>query len=169
MFGTCDIPVARLTLLNGDNASRKTTFCRIAAPQTTQYYGRTPFGVTVAVKVDYIRKVMTLEHPDAHLCQRLQAAMGTWLCSMSSDEYCLIVETHSDYLVDRVRMEVRDNKKIHPEHVIILFFEREGTKVKIHPIEFDKNGNVNGAPASYRRFCLEETERSITETKGIES
>ncbi len=71
-----------------------------------------------------------------------------------------MVETHSDYIVDRVRMGVRDNI-IRPENVSILFFERFGLDVKIHSLEVDELGNVLNAPPSYGQFFMEELDRSV--------
>ena len=72
------------------------------------------------------------------------------------------METHSDHLLDRVRMDVRDGKTgLKPEDVSILFFEEGELDVNIHSIRLDENGNVLDAPPSYRQFFMEETRRSI--------
>ena len=74
----------------------------------------------------------------------------------------LIVETHSDYILDRVRMDVRDKKTdLKPEDVSILFFEPGELDVKIHSIRLDEQGNVLDAPEGYRDFFMAETRRSI--------
>ncbi|MDD9818490.1 MAG: hypothetical protein OXU61_10230, partial [Gammaproteobacteria bacterium] len=72
------------------------------------------------------------------------------------------VETHSDYLLDRVRMDVRDNEsKLKPEDVSILFFERGDLDVRIHSLQLDKEGQVIDAPASYRKFFMDEMNRRL--------
>ena len=63
----------------------------------------------------------------------------------------LLIETHSDYLVDRVRMEVR-KKTIEPADVVILYFERARSEVTISPIQIDEDGNLLETPPSYRAF-----------------
>ena len=105
-----------------------------------------------------------LQQPEVHLHPSAQAALGTLFCSIASDDRRLIVETHSDYIIDRVRMEVRDAREsvgIQPSDVSILFFERGELDVKIHSIRIDSQGNVRDAPESYGRFFMEETRRSI--------
>lgn len=103
-----------------------------------------------------------LQQPEVHLHPSAQAALGSLFCDFADQERQLIVETHSDHLVDRVRMEVRDGKtNLTKDDVLLLFFERDGSDVKIHPIRFDEDGNVVGAPENYRQFFLEETTRSI--------
>jgi predicted ATPase len=73
---------------------------------------------------------------------------------------CLI-ETHSDYLVDRIRMEVRGGKVLKPEDVSLLYFERADGDVRIHSLEIDRMGNIVNAPKGYRQFFLEEEKRLL--------
>lgn len=103
-----------------------------------------------------------LQQPEIHLHPIAQAALGSFFCDVASWNQQLIIETHSDHLLDRVRMEVRDKTtKLTSDDVLVLFFERVRSDVKIHPIRFDEDGNVVGAPSSYREFFMEETNRSI--------
>ena len=72
------------------------------------------------------------------------------------------METHSDHLINRIRMDIRDGKgPLSPEQVSILYFERGELEVCIHSLRIDNAGNVLNAPASYGRFFMEETERSL--------
>ena len=103
-----------------------------------------------------------LQQPEVHLHPSAQAALGSLFCQIASRERQLIVETHSDHLLDRVRMDVRDGSgALKPEDVSILFFERDGLDVHIHSLEIDGEGNIENAPDSYRNFFMEETTRSL--------
>ena len=103
-----------------------------------------------------------LQQPEVHLHPSAQAELGTLFCTIASQDVQLVIETHSDHLIDRIRMDVRDGKTaLKPEDVRILYFEREGLDVKIHEIWWDKSGNVMNSPPGYRRFFMEEVERSI--------
>ena len=74
----------------------------------------------------------------------------------------LIVETHSDHLIDRVRMDIRDKKTdLRAEDVSILFFEPNDLDVTIHSLRLDDNGNVLDAPPTYRQFFMTEMQRSL--------
>ncbi len=106
--------------------------------------------------------VFLLQQPEVHLHPSAQAALGSLLCSIAGSGRQLVVETHSDYIIDRVRMDVRDEKTdLKPEDVSILYFERGESGVKIHSIKLDELGNVLDAPDSYGAFFMEETRRSI--------
>ena len=103
-----------------------------------------------------------LQQPEVHLHPSAQAALGSLLCQIASPDRQLVVETHSDHLLDRVRMDVRDGTgHLQPEDVSILFFERSGLDVRIHSLRIDQEGNVQHTPDGYRRFFLEETQRSL--------
>ena len=126
------------------------------------------YGVSQALPVltELLRKdqpsMFLLQQPEVHLHPSAQAALGTLFCGIASLQRQLIVETHSDHLLDRVRMDVRDRTtNLKPEDVSILYFEPDGLDVKIHSLTLDDNGNVLNAPLGYRRFFMEEMRRSI--------
>ena len=110
-----------------------------------------------------------LQQPEVHLHPSAQAALGSLFCRIAGKQRRiagrrrqLVIETHSDHLLDRVRMDVRDGKgELKPDDVSILFFERGNLDVRIHSLRLDEEGNVLGAPPSYRRFFMEETKRSL--------
>ena len=103
-----------------------------------------------------------LQQPEVHLHPSAQAALGSLFCQVARGDRQLVVETHSDHLLDRVRMDVRDDRTLlKPADVSILYFERKGLDVRIHSLTIDENGNICGAPDGYRTFFLEETRRSL--------
>ena len=103
-----------------------------------------------------------LQQPEVHLHPSAQAALGSLFCQVASSGRQLVIETHSDHLMNRVRLDIRDGTSpLSPDDVSILYFEREDLDVKIHPLWIDEEGNVLGAPDSYGRFFMEETARSL--------
>ena len=103
-----------------------------------------------------------LQQPEIYLHPSAQAALGSLFCSIAGPDRQLVVETHSDYIIDRVRMDVRDKKTdLKPEDVSILYFERGDSDVKIHSIRLDEHGNILDAPEGYRQFFADELTRSI--------
>ena len=103
-----------------------------------------------------------LQQPEVHLHPSAQAALGSLFCQVAGAGRQLVVETHSDHLMDRVRMDVRDGvSALKPEDVSILFFERKDLDVHIHSLRIDGEGNILDAPDGYRSFFMEETRRSL--------
>jgi len=101
-------------------------------------------------------KLFLVQQPEVRLHPKGQAALGTFFATLvAKEDKHLAIETHSDFLVDRVRLEVAKGT-IRSEDVLILFFERRGIKTKVHTIMLDQQGNVTGAPRSYRNFFLSE-------------
>ncbi|MCY4675201.1 MAG: AAA family ATPase [Bacteroidetes bacterium] len=107
-------------------------------------------------------RMALLQQPEVHLHPSAQAALGSLFCEIASQGRQLVIETHSDHLMDRVRMDIRDGKtNLKPEDVSILFFERNDLSVLIHSLRLDEEGNILDAPQSYRRFFMEEIRRSL--------
>ena len=106
--------------------------------------------------------LLLLQQPELHLHPSAQAALGSFFCHSAQEYRQLVVETHSDHLLDRVRMDIRDRRTtLQPDDVSILFFERNRLDVRIHSLRIDAEGNVLGAPDSYRQFFMDETRRSL--------
>jgi len=106
-----------------------------------------------------------LQQPEVHLHPRAQAALGSLIVNQAARrKQTFIVETHSDHLVDRIRMDVRKrdgDNTLKASDVIILYFERQEGRATIHPIELDDNGELVGVPPGYRRFFLDEERRLL--------
>ncbi len=107
-------------------------------------------------------RLILIQQPEVHLHPKAQAALGSFFVDMVSDGgKQFVVETHSDYIVDRVRQEVAA-KKISPESVALLFFEKVGAETTIHNIALDELGNIVDAPPTYREFFLNEELNLLT-------
>ena len=107
-------------------------------------------------------RMFLLQQPEVHLHPSAQAALGSLFCEIAGSGQQIVVETHSDYLIDRVRIEVRNGEiGLRPEDVSILFFERDGLEVNIHSLTIDEDGNIDGQPENYRKFFMEEIQRSL--------
>jgi hypothetical protein len=127
------------------------------------------YGVSqiLPILVDCIRgdqkATFLLQQPEVHLHPKAQAELGSFLGFLArNQEKRFLVETHSDYLVDRIRMDVRDRKNgLRPEDVSLLYFERQAGSVQIHQLVLDEFGNIKNAPPGYRSFFLEEERRFL--------
>ena len=102
-----------------------------------------------------------LQQPEVHLHPSAQAALGTLFCHLADEEHQLIVETHSDHLINRIRMDIRDRTTgLKSDDVSVLYFEQNEEGVSIHSLEIDTHGNMD-APESYGRFFMDEINREI--------
>lgn len=127
------------------------------------------YGVSQAlpILVDCLRGpdggTFLLQQPEVHLHPRAQAELGSLFGALTqSKKQRFVIETHSDHLVDRVRMDIRDGKTgIRPEDVSLLYFERKNGEVEIAHLELDAQGNIIDPPPGYRRFFLDEERRFL--------
>jgi predicted ATPase len=126
------------------------------------------YGVSqvLPIIVDAIREpprsIFLLQQPEVHLHPRAQAELGSFLATLAKQQQKrFIIETHSDYMIDRIRMDLRDGKHLEPDEVAILYFERTAGTAQIHPMEIDEFGNLVGDPPGYRQFFLEEERRLL--------
>ena len=103
--------------------------------------------------------ISLLQQPEVHLHPRAQAELSSLLATLASEgNRAFIVETHSDYMIDRARIEIKKGN-IRPEDVSLIYLEPKGNVVKVHNISFDKMANMEGVPPHYGEFFLEETNR----------
>jgi len=128
------------------------------------------YGVSqgLPVVVDALRakkgQTVLIQQPEVHLHPRAQASLGSLLAGLAvTEKKRFVIETHSDHLIDRIRMDVRDGVGgLKPTDVSIIYFERSsGSEVDIYPMTVDKLGNLCEAPCGYRRFFLEEERRFL--------
>ncbi len=126
-------------------------------------YGVSQFLPVIVELIEGNHPLLLLQQPEVHLHPRAQAGLGSILCTIADQNRQILVETHSDYLIDRVCREVRNQEKtqLKPEDVSILYFERAGPGVEIHNLRIDGEGNICGAPPSYRQFFMEEIDRNL--------
>ena len=106
-------------------------------------------------------KTFLMQQPEIHLHPRGQAELSSLLIDRVKEEgHNFVIETHSDYMVDRARIEIM-KKRIAPEDVSLIYLEPSGNHVKVHNIAFDDQANLLGAPSSYRQFFLKESDRLL--------
>ena len=100
-----------------------------------------------------------LQQPEVHLHPKAQAELSSLLATLAGKRNrSFIVETHSDYMIDRARIEIRKGT-ICPEDVSLIYFEPKGNIVKVHNIGFDEEANLTNVPPHYRDFFLKESKR----------
>ncbi len=113
--------------------------------------------------------LLIIENPESHLHPAGQAMIGT-LCALAAENGVqIILESHSDHILNSIRVTVR-KKILSPEHTAIYFFERDATagehKVDIVQPFIDENGRLDKRPGwkkkeiddkRHQKFCQEMT------------
>lgn len=99
-----------------------------------------------------------IQEPEIHLHPRAQAALGDVLFEMAArDRKRFLVETHSDFAIDRFRMNYKKNGRSDKPEGQILFFERRDKHNVVTPLVIGKSGELPAdQPNSYRQFFIRE-------------
>ncbi len=99
----------------------------------------------------------SIQQPEVHLHPRAQAALGDLLCEMAiSEEKRFLIETHSDFMIDRYRTSLRRARGKKPASQL-LFFERKNGRNWVKPLPIGDNGELPvKQPRSYRNFFIKE-------------
>ena len=99
-----------------------------------------------------------IQQPEIHLHPRGQAAFGELIYdTQKADNKTFIIETHSDYIVDRFRLCVNKNKEETEDEFQVLFFERTNDGNQVTPIKIQPNGKyADDQPQSFQEFFIKE-------------
>ncbi|NJL76712.1 MAG: DUF3696 domain-containing protein [Saprospiraceae bacterium] len=95
---------------------------------------------------------LIIENPEAHLHPSAQSKMGYFLGVMANSGIRLIVETHSDHIINGIQIAVAE-KKIDNESITINFFSHQenSTQPEVLPIKLKKNGELTDWPKGFFR------------------
>lgn len=105
---------------------------------------------------DRINSVILMEQPELHLHPAYQAKIADAFVNAvteqmkEEDTLRLIIETHSDTILNRIGRRVREGK-IHPEDVNIILFEKKpGEKTtQLRQTTFNQNGQIKEWPYGF--------------------
>ncbi len=94
--------------------------------------------------------IILIENPEAHLHPAGQALMGQFLSEVAQAGIQVLVETHSDHVLNGVRRAVKSETGITADQVAIHFFRprAEGTNQVISPMLNDL-GNIDHWPEGF--------------------
>jgi predicted ATPase len=114
------------------------------------------FGITyilpilVAVLSSSPGTLILVENPEAHLHPRGQAMMGELLARAAACGIQIIVETHSDHVLNGIRVAVHDGK-LSPDDVQLHYFQRredDGFAEVISP-NINRDGRIDRWPDGF--------------------
>ena len=136
-------------------------FRRADTPGITRPYRSTNVGfgltytlpVLVALLSSHPGALVLLENPEAHLLPRGQSKVGELIARAAASGIQVIVETHSDHLLNGIRIAVKRGVTL-PEDVAIHFFERpaddsESSGIEVVSPQIDSDGRLDDWPEDF--------------------
>ncbi|MBB3952636.1 AAA family ATPase [Aureimonas jatrophae] len=113
-------------------------------------YGLTySFPILVALLAAERGDIVVIDSPEAHLHPQAQSRMGRMLATFAAAGVQILVETHSDHVLNGARLAVRDGV-LTPEKVSLLFFS--GVSSSGHGVttpRLDMNGRIDEWPDGF--------------------
>jgi predicted ATPase len=116
------------------------------------------FGITytlpvlIAILSSAAGSLVLLENPEAHLHPKGQVNMGELIARAASCGVQIIVETHSDHILNGIRLAVHAGK-LPPDKIRLYFFERqegeEQPRTGIISLSIDSDGRIDHWPAGF--------------------
>ena len=119
----------------------------------------TGFGLTqvlpiiVAALSSNHNGLLLIENPEVHLHPTGQAAMGRFLAEVAAAGVQVILETHSDHVLNGMRKAVKE-KILTPDKAVLHFFrprleEELDTTLQVQSPSLDANGNIDIWPEGF--------------------
>lgn len=116
-------------------------------------------ALPVIVELIHRRKKtwFAVQQPEVHLHPKAQASLGDLVFELATQEKkSFLIETHSDFLIDRFRVNYKKKRATKPSSQV-LFFERKNMRNTISSLVIDDRGELPvKQPKSYRSFFIHE-------------
>ncbi len=149
-FPGCGLAVEQVPRMNavtlGLRTSEDTDFHR---PINVGFGLTQVLPIVVAALSSKLNDILLIENPEVHLHPAVQALMGQFLGDVASVGVQVIIETHSDHILNGIRRAVR-SKHVKPEQTALHFFcpRKEGQTQVITP-QLDETGNIDVWPEGF--------------------
>jgi predicted ATPase len=115
----------------------------------------TGFGITYALPIvvqalvaSMIEKsIIIVENPEAHLHPYSQSAMGAFLALVASQGVQIIIETHSEHIINGCRLKLAKSKKTNL--MSVMFFNKTGGGSDPQKLEVTEQGELSSWPEGF--------------------
>ena len=150
LFPGCEIDLQQVLRANAATLGLRTS-------NATEFHSpvHTGFGLTQILPVIVAAlsaakgDIILLENPEVHLHPAGQAQMGQFLAEVANAGIQIVVETHSDHVLNGVRRAVK-TCRIKSEQVVIHFFQpRSGALPQVISPTLDDSGNIDDWPEGF--------------------
>lgn len=147
-----DIGLMSLQYFYGDSNPYRTTNVGFGISYT--------LPIIVAILASSPGTIILIENPEAHLHPKGQVRMGELLSLAASCGIQIVLETHSDHILNGIRLAVHAGK-IKPDDVQLHYFQRKEEKrqtvTQVVSPHIDRNGRIDKWPDGF----FDEWEKSL--------
>lgn len=104
---------------------------------------------------------MLLEQPEIHLHPCLQMQMADYFISLALSNKKVVVETHSDHIVNRLVRRIVEDKKYGLKDLVSIYFVSNNGESRFEEVEIDENRGIKNWPEGFFDQTALEQERII--------
>ena len=142
-------PGTSLSYINNPASHNYSIFYNGCLPTETGYGLSYTLPVIISL-LSFRDGILLLENPEAHLHPKAQTELGQLIAKSADAGKQIIVETHSDHLVDGIRIATKKNQ-IDNNKISIYFFERDDIEkpTNVKKITISKNGKLSDWPNNF--------------------
>ena len=90
-----------------------------------------------------------VENPEAHLHPAAQTQMGKFLAMLAERGLRIVVETHSDHLLDGIQLYLAEHEKLRKDVAIYYFGIDENRKPEVSAITYDEQLDYSNWPKGF--------------------
>ena len=153
-FPVCELCIEKIPHANAVTLGLRTS-------SDTDFHGpiHTGFGLTqvlpiVVAALSADREgLLLIENPEVHLHPAGQAAMGDFLAKVASAGVQVVIETHSDHVLNGIRRAVRSGPLSANDVALHFFRPRRGDEQdgvpQVESPSLDANGNIDAWPEGF--------------------
>lgn len=122
------------------------------------------FPILVEVLSSRSGDMVIVENPEVHLHPRAQQEIGVLLAKVASTGVQVIVETHSDHVLNGVRLAVKCGRSVDAEQVKIHFFSRgeDSAPQRLSP-KIDAKGRLDQWPQGF----FDQFDKALSELSSL--
>ena len=96
-------------------------------------------------------ELLIIENPESHIHPRGQAELGKLISLVAQNDIQVIIETHSDHILNGIRVGVKENPQL-KERTILFYFKKVVTESEqysnVSNIEIQPDGELTEYPAN---------------------
>ena len=108
--------------------------------------------------------ILIFEQPEIHLHPKLQSKLADFMLGLTASGKRVLVETHSDYFIHRLRRRIAEDKSDELREKISILFVRPpvgGKGAEIEPLRVDEYGVIENWPPDFLPESGDEAEAII--------
>lgn len=91
---------------------------------------------------------LIIENPEAHLQPKAQVRMGLFLAKIAASGVRVLIETHSEHIIDAIATATLNDKTIKTDDVLIHYYKKDEGRILISDIPIS-NGHKMGFPDDF--------------------